>query len=137
MAINRIKRSKTFDCFASLAMTQDCAMFINNWRCDFSRTHYVIASEWRERGNQRAKKLDNVGQPNAVDCFALLAMTIGIFLRFQIKPNQILTSTLGLLGYTRGLLILRILLLRESESLFALSSVDFDSALDSVLESSL
>ena len=73
-----------------------------------------------------------------VDCFASLAMTIGkTSLRFQIKPNQILTSTLGLLGYTRGLLILRILLVRESESLFALSSVDFDSALDSVLESSL
>ena len=67
-----------------------------------------------------------------------LAMTIGKkSLRFQIKPNQILTSTLGLLGYTRGLLILRILLLRESESLFAFSSADFDSGLDSTLESSL
>ena len=32
-----------------------CALFLVIRRCDFSRTHCVIASERRERGNQQAK----------------------------------------------------------------------------------
>ncbi|MDE7256261.1 MAG: hypothetical protein K2N54_08835 [Helicobacter sp.] len=78
-----------------------------HWRCDFSRTYYslmcavktappkilycykiifsVIASERRERGNQQAKNPDQARIPTRL--IASLAMTIRIFLRFQIKAT--------------------------------------------------
>ena len=31
------------------------ALFLGIWRCDFSRTHCVIASEHNERGNNRVQ----------------------------------------------------------------------------------
>ena len=46
------------------------ALFLVIRRCDFSRTHCVIASKQSERGNQRAKN------PNTVACFRqVLTMT--------------------------------------------------------------
>ena len=44
------------------------ALFLGIRRCDFSRTHFVIASECNERGNQRARNpKENL---DTVDCFA-------------------------------------------------------------------
>ena len=63
--IKRIRRPNTFDCFASLAMTQDYhfALF------------FVIASEHSERGKQQAKNPRIMKDSMPFDCFASLATT--------------------------------------------------------------
>ena len=56
---SKIVESKAALCYGFAIALR--ALFLVIRRCDFSRTHFVIASEQREHGNQPCAKLESWG----------------------------------------------------------------------------